>query len=84
MLLSADSFNHGSGRFSFTWFRWRVPHFWTRPASRSQQKILDDQIPLAADEWCLATTARYFAINCIRSGFDFDDLIKRVAVRAME
>ena len=49
-----------------------------------QQKILDDQIPLAADERCLATKARYFVANCFRSDFDFDDLIERVAVRAME
>jgi len=31
---------HGSGRFSFTWFGWRVPHFWTRPASRSRKCLI--------------------------------------------
>jgi hypothetical protein len=83
MLLSADSFHHGSGHFSFT-LVWLARSPLLDTSRLPQQKILDDQIPLAADEWCLATTARYSAINCIRSGFDFDDLIKRVAVRAME
>jgi hypothetical protein len=63
------------------WFGWCNP---TSGHVLPQQKILSDQIPLAADEWCLAATTRYFAINCFRSGFDLDDLIERVAVRAME
>jgi hypothetical protein len=48
------------------------------------QKILEDQIPFAASQWSTATTARYLAINRFWSGFDFDDAIQCVAVRAME
>ena len=48
------------------------------------QKILEDQIPLAARQWSAATTALYLAINCIGSGLDFDDAIKCVAGLAME
>jgi hypothetical protein len=48
------------------------------------QKILENQIPFAAGEWIAATTALYRAINRFGSWFDSDDLIERVAVRAME
>ena len=48
------------------------------------QKILENQIPFAASKWIAAITALYRAINRFRSWFDCDDLIERVAVRAME
>jgi hypothetical protein len=63
------------------------PHSFSQSVSMlclPHQKILEDQIPLAARQWSAATTALYLAINCIGSGFDFDDAIKCVAGRAME
>ena len=48
------------------------------------QKILENQIPFAAREWIAATTALYRAINRFGSWFDSDDLIERVAFRAMQ
>jgi hypothetical protein len=48
------------------------------------QKILENQIPFAAGKWIAATTALYRAVNRFGSRFDSDDLIERVAVRAME
>jgi hypothetical protein len=47
-------------------------------------KILEDRIPFAADEWSAAVAAPYLAINCVDSGFDFDQAIERVAARATE
>jgi len=50
----------------------------------THQKILGDQISFAASQWRAAIPALYLAINRFGSGFDFDDSIERVAVRAME
>jgi len=50
----------------------------------THQKILKDQIPFTAGQWRAAIPALYLAINRFGSGFDFNDSIDRVAVRAME
>jgi hypothetical protein len=49
-----------------------------------QQEILDHKLTFTIRERTTAGAARYLAIECFRSGFDFDDLIQRIAVRAME
>ena len=38
----------------------------------------------AASQWSAAIPALYLAINRFGSGFDFDNSIERIAVRAME
>ena len=48
------------------------------------QKILEDRIPFAAGEWRATTTALDLAVNRVKSGFDFDHAIERVAAWAME
>jgi hypothetical protein len=48
------------------------------------QKIFEDRIPFAAGEWRAATTALDLAVNRVKSGFDFDHAIERVAARAIE
>ena len=54
-------------------------------ALRSADKeIFEDQIPLAAGQWAAAVATRYLYVRRFGSGFDFDDPIKRVAIRAME
>lgn len=49
-----------------------------------QQEILDHKLTFATGKRTTAGAARNLAIDCFRSGFDFDDLIRRIAVWAME
>ena len=49
-----------------------------------QQEILDHKLTFATGKRTTAGAARNLAIDCFRSGFDFDDLIQRIAVWAME
>jgi hypothetical protein len=45
-----------------------------------QQEILDHKLTFATGKRTTAGAARNLAIDCFRSGFDFDDLIQRIAV----
>jgi hypothetical protein len=49
-----------------------------------QQEILDHKLSFTTGKGTTADAACYLAIDCFRSGFDFDDLIQRIAVWAME
>jgi hypothetical protein len=49
-----------------------------------QQKILHNEFCFAAGEWPTASAARYFTISRLRAGFDFDDVIESLAIRAFE
>jgi hypothetical protein len=49
-----------------------------------QKKILQDEFPIAGSKRRIANPASYFAVAGFRSGFGFHDLIKRVAVGALE
>ena len=50
-----------------------------------QKKIFQDELPIAGRKRSTANPARYFTVNArLRSGFGFDDLIKRVAMGALE
>jgi hypothetical protein len=49
-----------------------------------QKKIFQDELPIAGRKRSTANPARYFTVNGFRSGFGFDDLIKRVAMGALE
>ncbi len=49
-----------------------------------KQKIFEHKYSIVGSERRTANPARYFAVGGLRSGLDFDDLIKRVAVRALE
>jgi hypothetical protein len=50
----------------------------------SQQEILEHELAFATGKRTTAGTARNLAIDRFRSSFDFDDLIQRIAVWAME
>jgi hypothetical protein len=60
------------------------PFLHTAVASVPQQKILDNEFALAASKWSAAITAGYLAISGFWTGFDFDDVIDRLAIRAFE
>jgi hypothetical protein len=49
-----------------------------------QQEILDDEFALAPGKRRAAASAGNLAINGLGAGVDFDDVIKRIAVRATE
>jgi hypothetical protein len=49
-----------------------------------QKEILQDELPIAGGKRSAANSARYITVNGLWSGFGFDDLIKRVAMRALE
>jgi hypothetical protein len=53
-------------------------------AALPQQKILQDELAFTPFQRRAAAAARYLPVNCLRTGFSFNDLIKRVAVGAME
>ena len=53
-------------------------------ASLPQQKILHDEFAVAAREWSTTSAARYFTVSRFWTGFNFDNLVKRVAIRALE
>ena len=50
----------------------------------SQEEILQHELPFPSCKRAAASLARYLAIVGLRPSLDFDDLIKRVAVRACE
>ena len=52
--------------------------------SISQQEILDHKFAFATRKRTTAGAARYLTVDGFRTGFDFDDLIKRIAVRTVE
>ncbi|MGO9049114.1 MAG: hypothetical protein ACLQFW_19910, partial [Xanthobacteraceae bacterium] len=53
-------------------------------ASFPQHEILHDRFAFAGWQRCAAGSAGYVAINGLWTGFDFDDLIKSITVRAIE
>jgi hypothetical protein len=55
-----------------------------RARSLPQEEILEHELAFPSGKRAAASTARYPAIIRLRSGFDFDDLIERIAVRARE
>jgi hypothetical protein len=50
----------------------------------AQQKIFKDKFAVTSSKRRTANPARYFAATGRRSGFGFDDLIKRIAAGALE
>ena len=52
-----------------------------RPA---QEKILHDEFSFTSRKWPAAVLAGDLTLDGVWSGFDFDDVIERVAVRAMK
>jgi hypothetical protein len=50
----------------------------------AHQKVLQNETVFAARERCATGPASYLPVNGLRSGFDFDDVIKCLAVRARE
>jgi hypothetical protein len=53
-------------------------------ASFPQQEILHDEFAVAARQWPAASAARYFTINRLWAGFDFDDVIESLTIWAFE
>jgi hypothetical protein len=49
-----------------------------------QQEILHNEFCFAAREWSAASAARYFTISRLRAGFDFDDVVESLTIRAFE
>jgi hypothetical protein len=49
-----------------------------------QKEILQDELAIAGGKRSAANSARYITVNGLWSGFGFDDLIKRVAMGALE
>jgi hypothetical protein len=45
-----------------------------------QEKVFQDELPLAGGERSLADLARYFQIDGLGTLLSFDDLVKRLAV----
>jgi|ERR1700758_4589542 hypothetical protein len=50
----------------------------------SQQEVLQHKLPFPRGERATADLAGYLPVGCLRPSFDFDDFIKRFAVRACE
>jgi hypothetical protein len=50
----------------------------------SQEEILQHELPLSPRKRRTADAAGYLAVGCLRPSFDFDYLIKSVAVRPSE
>ena len=48
------------------------------------EKILEDEIPVAGDQWAAANAARNFRISRLGPGFDSDEFVQRVAIWATE
>jgi hypothetical protein len=52
-------------------------------ASRlSQQEVFKHEVAFATDKWLTANTAGHFLEDGLRSCLDFDNVIKRFAIRA--
>jgi hypothetical protein len=49
-----------------------------------QQEILHNEFCFAAREWSTASAAGYFTIIRLRAGFDFDDVVESLTIRAFE
>jgi hypothetical protein len=49
-----------------------------------QQEILDHKFAFAPRKWAATGAARCLTVDGFRTGFDFDDLIKRIAFRTVE
>ncbi len=49
-----------------------------------QEEIFEDKLTVAAVEGGAASATPHLAVNGLRPGLDLDDLIQRVAVRALE
>jgi hypothetical protein len=49
-----------------------------------QQEILHNEFCFAAREWSAASAARYFTISRLRAGFDIDDVVESLTIRAFE
>jgi hypothetical protein len=49
-----------------------------------QQKILHNELAIAAGKRSAASAARYFTISRFRAGFDFDDVVESLTIRAFE
>jgi hypothetical protein len=54
------------------------------PTGVPQQKILHDELAFTSRQRSATGTAGWPAIDGFRTGFDFDDLIKRIAVRTVK
>src|SRR6516164_1112233 len=54
------------------------------PGAFPQQEVFENELSLSRHQRAAAGAARYFAIIRLRTGFDFDDLIERIAVWARE
>jgi hypothetical protein len=50
----------------------------------SQQEVLKHKLPFPPGERATADLAGYLAVGCLGPSFDFNDFIKRFAVRACE
>ena len=51
-------------------------------AGLSQQEVLEDELAFASWKGSSAREARHFLQRRLGTGFDFDDIIKRLAIRA--
>ena len=51
-------------------------------AGLSQQEVLEDELAFASEKGSSAREARHFSRCRLGTSFDFDDLIKRLAIRA--
>ena len=49
-----------------------------------QQKVFQDELPFAGNEWSTANIACYFEIDHLWPRFSFDDLVQRFAAWAAE
>jgi hypothetical protein len=49
-----------------------------------QEEILHNEFCFAAGEWSAASEARYLTISRLRAGFDFDDVVESLTIRALE
>jgi hypothetical protein len=49
-----------------------------------QQKVFQDELPFAGNEWSTANIACYFEIDRLWPRFSFDDLVQRFAAWAAE
>jgi hypothetical protein len=49
-----------------------------------QQKILHDEFAVAAREWSAASAATHLTIIRLQAGFDFNDVVESLTIRAFE
>jgi hypothetical protein len=53
-----------------------------RPAGLSQEEVLKNELAFPIWKWTATGLALYLLVVCFHPGFDFDQVIKRSAVRA--